>query len=34
MGKTKFRGNQTGKRADWKKAVIYLTKGESVDLFQ
>jgi large subunit ribosomal protein L23 len=34
MGKTKFRGNQTGKRADWKKAVVYLTKGESVDLFQ
>ncbi|EKD76571.1 MAG: 50S ribosomal protein L23 [uncultured bacterium] len=31
LGKTKFRGRTAGKRADWKKAVIYLNKGETVD---
>lgn len=31
MGKTKFRGRTAGKRADWKKAAIYLNKGETVD---
>lgn len=31
MGKTKARGRSVGKRADWKKAVVYLNKGETVD---
>lgn len=34
MGKTKLRGRQVGKRSDWKKAIVYLTKGETVDLYQ
>lgn len=34
MGKTKARGNQIGKRSDWKKAIVYLNKGETVDLYQ
>lgn len=32
LGKTKFRGRTAGKRINWKKAVIYLTKGETVDI--
>jgi large subunit ribosomal protein L23 len=31
MGKTKFRGRTVGKRADWKKAIVYLNSGETVD---
>lgn len=31
LGKTKFRGRTAGKRADWKKAIVYLNKGETVD---
>ena len=31
LGKTKVRGRTAGKRADWKKAVVYLNKGETVD---
>ncbi len=34
MGKTKMRGRIVGKRSNWKKAMIYLAKGETVDLFQ
>lgn len=34
MGKTKMRGRSVGKRSDWKKAVIYLAKDETVELFQ
>lgn len=34
MGKTKLRGRVVGKRSNWKKAMIYLTKGETVDLNQ
>lgn len=34
MGKTKLRGRQVGKRSDWKKAIVYLNKGETVDLYQ
>ncbi len=34
MGKTKMRGRVVGKRSNWKKAMIYLTKGETVDLNQ
>lgn len=34
MGKVKMRGRIVGKRSDWKKAVIYLAKGETVDVFQ
>ena len=34
MGKTKMRGRVAGKRSNWKKAMIYLTKGETVDLNQ
>jgi len=34
IGKTKLRGRVVGKRADWKKAIVYLTKGETVDLYQ
>lgn len=34
IGKTKLRGKVPGKRADWKKAIVYLTKGETVDLYQ
>lgn len=34
MGKTKRLGRWTGKRSNWKKAVITLRKGEKVDLFE
>ena len=34
MGKTKARGNKVGKRSDLKKAIVYLNKGETVDLYQ
>ncbi|EKD79252.1 MAG: hypothetical protein ACD_41C00126G0021 [uncultured bacterium] len=34
MGKVKMRGRVVGKRSNWKKAVVYLAKGETVDLFQ
>lgn len=34
LGKTKARGRSVGKRADWKKAVIYLAKDQTVELFQ
>ena len=34
MGKTKMRGRQVGQRSNWKKAIVYLTKGETVDLYQ
>ena len=34
MGKTKLRGRTVGKRSNWKKAIIYLAQGETVDLYQ
>lgn len=34
MGKTKTRGRVVGKQSNWKKAVIYLNAGETVDLYQ
>lgn len=34
MGKIKMRGRVVGKRSNWKKAVVYLMQGETVDLFQ
>lgn len=34
LGKTKMRGRTIGKRADWKKAIVYLAKDETVELFQ
>ncbi|MFA6388743.1 MAG: 50S ribosomal protein L23 [Patescibacteria group bacterium] len=33
LGKTVQRGRTIGKQADWKKVIIYLNKGESIDLF-
>lgn len=34
MGKTKQRGRVTGKRRDWKKAVVKLLPGERIDFFE
>jgi large subunit ribosomal protein L23 len=34
MGKVKRMGRFEGKRADWKKAVVTLAKGDSIDLFE
>ena len=33
MGKTKQRGRITGKRRDWKKAIVTLLPGERIDFF-
>jgi large subunit ribosomal protein L23 len=33
-GKIKRMGRHTGKRADWKKAVVTLAEGETIDLFE
>ena len=33
-GKTKQRGRITGKRRDWKKAVVTLLPGERIDFFE
>ena len=33
-GKTKQRGRITGKRKDWKKAVVALKPGERIDFFE
>jgi len=33
-GKIKRMGRFSGKRADWKKAVVTLGEGESIDLFE
>ncbi len=33
-GKTKRRGRTTGKRRDWKKAVVKLMPGERIDFFE
>lgn len=33
-GKVKRMGRYTGKRADWKKAVVTLAEGETIDLFE
>lgn len=33
-GKIKRMGRFSGKRADWKKAVVTLSKGETIDLFE
>ena len=33
-GKTKQRGRVTGKRRDWKKAVVTLLPGERIDFFE
>jgi large subunit ribosomal protein L23 len=33
-GKIKRMGRFSGKRADWKKAVVTLSEGESIDLFE
>lgn len=33
-GKIKRMGRFTGKRADWKKAVVTLAEGDSIDLFE
>ena len=32
-GKVKRLGRFTGKRADWKKAIVTLAEGDSIDLF-
>jgi len=32
-GKTKRRGATTGKRPNWKKAIITLQQGENIDFF-
>jgi len=32
-GKVKRLGRFSGKRADWKKAIVTLAKGDSIDLF-
>ena len=33
-GKTKRRGRITGKRRDWKKAIVKLMPGERIDFFE
>ena len=33
-GKVKRMGRFSGKRADWKKAVVTLAQGDSIDLFK
>ena len=33
-GKIKRMGRYSGKRADWKKAVVTLAKDDSIDLFE
>jgi large subunit ribosomal protein L23 len=33
-GKTKQRGRITGKRRDWKKAIVTLMPGERIDFFE
>ena len=33
-GKTKHRGRITGKRRDWKKAIVKLMPGERIDFFE
>lgn len=33
LGKVKRLGRFSGKRADWKKAIVTLAEGDSIDLF-
>jgi large subunit ribosomal protein L23 len=33
-GKTKQRGRITGKRRDWKKAIVTLMPGERIEFFE
>lgn len=33
-GKTKRMGRYVGKRSDWKKAIVTLKEGESIELFE
>ncbi len=33
-GKTRRMGRNTGKRADWKKAVVKLASGEHIEFFE
>ena len=33
LGKVKRMGRFSGKRADWKKAVVTLAEGETIDIF-
>jgi large subunit ribosomal protein L23 len=33
-GKTKQRGRITGKRRDWKKAIVTMMPGERIDFFE
>lgn len=33
LGKTKRRGAHVGKRADWKKAVVTLAPGQTIEIF-
>ena len=33
-GKIKRMGRHSGKRADWKKAIVTLAKDDSIDLFE
>jgi large subunit ribosomal protein L23 len=33
LGKIKRLGRYSGKRADWKKAVVTLAEGDSIDVF-
>ncbi|MFL5543009.1 MAG: 50S ribosomal protein L23, partial [Longimicrobiaceae bacterium] len=33
-GKTKRMGKHAGKRAAWKKAVVTLAEGDSIELFE
>ena len=32
-GKTKRRGTSIGKRPDWKKAIVTLKEGDTIDFF-
>jgi len=34
IGKAKRMGRFTGKRADWKKAIVTLKEGEVIELFE
>jgi large subunit ribosomal protein L23 len=34
MGKVRRMGRFSGRQADWKKAIVTLAEGESIDLYE
>jgi large subunit ribosomal protein L23 len=34
MGKVRRMGRFAGRQADWKKAIVTLAEGESIDLYE